>query len=88
MPRRNAAQLNIRSDFVRARVDEIAEATGMTATEIVEDALRGYVPPAEAAVPCGMIRKGPILVIASDGRPKVTLEEANAALEASRDRIL
>jgi hypothetical protein len=42
---RQSAQLNIRSNFARQRVRELVEMTGMTATELVEDALRGYVPP-------------------------------------------
>jgi len=44
MARRNTAQLNIRSAFVRERVRDVARRTGMSATEVVEDALRGYTP--------------------------------------------
>ena len=46
MSRHDNAQLNIRSTFARARVHEIARCTGMTATEVIEDALRGNVPAA------------------------------------------
>lgn len=86
MPRKAAAQLRIRSDFVRARVDDIARRTGMSETAIIEDALRAYVPPgAEVQVPAGLIRKGRLLVHPGRGRT-ITLEEAEAALEAARLR--
>jgi len=85
MSRREAAQLNIRSTFARDRVREIAERTGMTATEIVEDALRGYVPPAQDPPPHGLIRKGPLLVHRGHGRI-ITHEETEAAIEAARLR--
>ena len=85
MPRAQSAQFNIRSAFVRKRVHELAKLTGMTATQVVEDALRGYVPPGQP-VPVGrLVRKGPLLVIPAHGR-KITLAEANAALEAVRMR--
>ncbi|QYU67297.1 ribbon-helix-helix protein, CopG family [Leptolyngbya sp. 15MV] len=85
MPRK-AAPLRIESDFVRARVDEIARRTGMTETAIIEDALRAYVPPAaEQEVPAGLVRKGPLLVLQSRGR-RISLADANAALDAARLR--
>jgi hypothetical protein len=40
MSRRDNAQLNIRSTFAPARAHEIARRTGMTANEVIEDALR------------------------------------------------
>jgi len=68
MPRAQSAQFNIRSAFVRKRVHELAKLTGMTATQVVEDALRGYVPPGQP-VPVGrLVRKGPLLVIPAHGR--------------------
>jgi len=86
MARQETAQLNIRSAFARARVHEIARRTGMTATEIVEDALRGYVSAAPAVRAGALVRRGPVLVLpASDGR-RVSLKEANAALDAARKR--
>ncbi len=86
MARQETAQLNIRSAFARARVHEIAQRTGITATEIVEDALRGYVSVRAAARVGALVRRGPILVRpASDGR-RISLEEANAALDAARER--
>lgn len=92
MPRQDNAQLNIRSAFARARVAEIAAATGMTATQVVEDALRGYVPPAapEAGepVPEGMIRKGRLLVLAPrPGQKMITHKQVNRAINAQRNRI-
>jgi hypothetical protein len=87
MPRRDGAQLNIRSAFARARVHEIARRTDMTAAEVVEDALRGYVP-AAGPTPVGtLVRRGPVLVRpATDGR-RVSLKQANAELDAARDRV-
>jgi hypothetical protein len=89
MAKRRTAQLNIRSEFARERVREIAARTGMTATEIVEEALRGYMPLPDPPPDSGLIRKGRILVLAR--RPDedvITHEEAEAMLEASRVRDL
>lgn len=77
-------QLNVRSDFARKRAHELAEQTGMTATQIVEDALRSYVPPTTSAKVGKLVRRGPVLVRPATGSKKISLEEANAALEAAR----
>ncbi len=87
MPRADNAQLNIRSAYARTRAREIARLTGMTTTEIVEDALRGYVPPAASEPVDGLVRRGPILVKPAHGR-HVTQNEADQALEAVRERDL
>ena len=87
MPRADNAQLNIRSAYARNRVREIAHGMGMTATEVIEDALRGYVPPAALAPVEGLIRRGPILVKPAGGR-HVTQAQADQALQAVRDRDL
>jgi predicted transcriptional regulator len=84
MARTNAAQLNIRSQFARDRVDHLARQTGMTATQIVEEALRTYHPPMEEPVPPGFIRKGRILVRHGGGR-RITIEETLAAIDAGRE---
>lgn len=79
---RAAAQLNVRSDYARKRAAALAQATGMTTTQVIEEALRAYTPP--AAVPPGkLVRRGSLLVRPGNG--KVTLEAANAALDASRE---
>lgn len=78
-------QLNIRSEFARARAHELAERTGMTVTQVVEDALRHYVPPEEPKPIGSLVRSGRLLIWPATGQ-KVTLEEANAALEAVRNR--
>ncbi|TNE30044.1 MAG: hypothetical protein EP321_04165 [Sphingomonadales bacterium] len=85
MSRTEHIQLNVRSAFARARAQELARLTGMTATQVVEDALRGYVPPGTAAKVGKLVKRGPILVRPSGGA-RVSLEEANAALEAARER--
>lgn len=56
----------------------------MTATEVVEDALRGYVPPAATSARGKLIWRGPVLVRRASGA-KVTLKDANAALDAARE---
>ena len=86
MSRRNAAQLNIRSAFARDRVREVARRTGMTATEIVEDALRGYIPAAEPQVVGPLVQRGPLLVFPAGKKRKIRFSEAEAALEAVRIR--
>lgn len=87
MSRRNVAQLNIRSAFARDRVREVARRTGMTATEIVEDALRGYVPPAEPRAVGPLVRRGPLLVFPASKKRKIKLSEAESALAAVRSRL-
>lgn len=87
MSRRNVAQLNIRSAFARDRVREVARRTGMTATEIVEDALRGYVPPAEPRAVGPLVRRGPLLVFPASKKRKIKLSEAESALAAVRRRL-
>ena len=87
MPRANDAQLNIRSVYARDRAREIARRTGMTTTEIIEDALRGYVPPAASKPVFGLVRRGPVLVKPAQGR-HITQDEADQALDAVRGRDL
>ena len=84
MPRTNDIQLNVRSAFARARVREIAEATGMSVTEVVEDALRAYAPPTSRVPTGALVRRGPVLVVRAAGA-SVSLDEANRALEAERE---
>lgn len=85
MPRADDVQLNIRSAYAWARVREIAGQTGMTATQVVEDALRGYVPAKEPGPVGALVRRGPVLVMPARGR-RVTLDEADRALAAVRGR--
>jgi hypothetical protein len=76
-----ATQLNVRSPYARARASALARATGMTTTQVVEEALRAYAPPV-ASPPGKPVRRGTLLV--RPGGDQVTLDEANAALAASR----
>jgi len=87
MPRADNAQLNIRSAYARSRTRDIARRTGMTTTEIIEDALRGYVPPVTSEPIDGLVRRGPVLVKPAQER-HVTQNEADRALEAVRERDL
>jgi hypothetical protein len=86
VPRRTTAQLNIRSSFARTRVRAIARQTGMTATEIVEDALRGYVPTTDPEPVGTLVRRGKLLVRPAPPGRTITQDEAEAALAAARDR--
>ena len=78
---RSTAQLNVRSPYARERAAKLARATGMTTTQVVEEALRAYTPP--VAEPTGkLVRRGNLLV--RPGGKVISLEAANAALDASR----
>lgn len=84
---RSSPQLNIRSSFARERATELARRTGMSTTQVVEEALRAYSPPlhnGEGPLPPGLIRKGNLLVFASTGRT-ITVEEVNAAIDEDRN---
>ena len=86
MPRRDAQQLNIRSAYARQRAQELARQTGRTVTEVVEEALRNYTPPAPAEPPPGLVRKGRLLVMpAPPGSAPITVEEVNAMIDAARE---
>jgi hypothetical protein len=87
MSRADHVQFNIRSAFARARAHQLAKLTGMTATQIVEDALRGYVPPGGTGTAGGLVRRGPILVMPAKGE-KISAAEAEAELTAVRERDL
>ena len=83
MPRAARDQFNIRSAFARQRAHEIARETGMTASQVVEEALRAYV--RSAREPVGrLVRKGKLLVLPGSGK-MVTLAEAEDALTAVRE---
>ena len=83
MARTEESQLSIRSRFARDRAALLARQTGMIATQVVEEALRAYTPPASANPPGRLERRGRLLVRPA-GRTKVTLEQANEALDTSR----
>jgi hypothetical protein len=87
MSRTDHVQFNVRSAFARQRAHELAKQTGMTATQVVEDALRGYVPPGAEHKEGRLVRRGAILVRPADGA-EVSFAEAEAALNAARERDL
>ena len=87
MSRTNHVQFNVRSAFARARAHDLAKRTGMTVTQVVEEALRGYVPPTATIEVGRLTRRGPILVLPSDGAT-ISLAEAEAALNEARERDL
>ena len=83
MARTDSDQLNVRSKFARDRATQIAEATGMTTTQVVEEALRGYVPTGGPQPIGRLVREGRLLVMR--GGRKITLEETDAAIEEARN---
>jgi len=87
MARADNIQLNVRSAFARDRVHALTRLTGMTASEVIEDALRGYVPPGVPANTGKLVRRGALLVRPATGK-SISLEEANDALDRSRERDL
>ena len=80
-------QFNIRSRFVRERATLRARKLGVSATKVVEDAMRAYeeAHPIEDELPPGLERKGRLLVLSREGRPTVTLEQALADEQEGRD---
>ena len=89
MARLNTAQLSIRSDYARDRAADLARATGMSTTKVVEEALRAWSPPPvdrakDEPLPPGLVRKGRFLVLAGTGRT-ITFEETNAWIEDGRN---
>jgi len=84
MSRSQPMQLNVRSQFARERAKELAQQTGMSTTQVVEEALRAFHPPGRKEAPDGMVWKGPILVKRAAGRT-ITLEETLAAIDDDRN---
>ncbi len=85
MTQSRRAQFNVRSEYARARAHELARLTGMTATQVVEEALRGFVPPGATPEPAGLVRRGPILVKPAKGT-RISQDQADAALSEVRER--
>jgi hypothetical protein len=75
-------QLNIRSDFARVRASNLSKRTGMTITQVIEEALRAYQPATLATPRPGLIVEGGLLVLAKRGG---TI--AHAAVEAELEEI-
>lgn len=87
MSRSDHIQFNIRSAFARSRAQELAKLTGMSITQIVEDALRGYIPPGTAQTVGRLVQRGPILVRPANGA-RISHAEAETARNAVRERDL
>lgn len=83
MARTESTQLNIRSRFARERAAMLARKTGMTTTQVVEEALRAYLPPSDGEVSARLVRKGAILVKPA-GESRVSLHDANSMLDEVR----
>lgn len=79
-------QLNIRSRFARVRAAQIAMMTGMSITQVVEDALRAYQPAVRRAGRPGLVQEGRLLVLSKGGR-KISHDEVEAELEEIRGGV-
>ena len=77
-----AKQLNVRSQFARARASQLAKATGMSITEVVEDALRAYQPARQVVRPAGLIEKAGLLI-----KPKGSFEVTQLQVDAELEKI-
>lgn len=75
-------QLNVRSQFARARASQLARATGMSVTQVVEDALRAYQPARQVVRPAGLIEKAGLLV-----KPKGSFEATQLEVDAELEKI-
>ncbi len=84
MRRTEHVQFNVRSAFARERAHELAKSTGMTVVQVVEDALRGYVPPGSVGATGRLVRRGPILVMPADGA-KISQAASDEALNRVRE---
>ncbi len=78
-----STQLNIRSRFARERAAGLARATGMSVTQVVEEALRTYQPPGRASPAGRLVRAGRLLVMPAQGEA-VSSEEADALIDEIR----
>ena len=83
MSQPSSTQLNIRSRFARERASALAAQSGLTVTQVVEEALRSFHPPVDRPPLGPLVRKGALLVKPSDEQ-RVSLEDANAALDGVR----
>lgn len=84
MARSNTAQLNIRSDLAHARARELAERTGKTTTQVVEEALNAYEPQPDPQPVGRLVRKGRLLVMTGTGRT-ITLEDTLRSIDKARE---
>ena len=77
-----AKQLNVRSRFARTRASQLAKATGMSVTQVVEDALRAYQPAHQVVRPAGLIEKEGLLV-----KPKGRADVAQLQVDTELEKI-
>ncbi len=67
----------------RTSARDLARATGMTATQVIEEALRAYAPPPTEPPPGRLIERGGLLIMPASGE-RVTLAHTNASIDAAR----
>ena len=76
-------QLSVRSRFARVRASSLAKMTGMSITQVVEDALRAYQPAGTQRRHGDLIEKSGILVIPKETKT-VTQAQVDGELEDIR----
>lgn len=85
-PKQQSDQLNVRSRFARARAAQIAITTGMSITQVIEDALRAYQPAVQRTGRPGLIQEGRLLVL-SKGDRKISHDQVEAELDEIRGGV-
>ena len=80
-------QLNVRSRFARERAAAIARATGMTVTQVIEEALRAYQPAGTAPPPGRLVRKGKLLVMPARRGRAISAEETQRMIDEDRSGV-
>lgn len=87
MARKSNVQVNIRSAYVRDRVRALAEETGKTVTQVVEEAVRSYrpEPPAAEVLLPGVVRNGRLLVWQGGGA-RISAKDIERAIAEDRGR--
>ena len=84
MSTRRQAQVNVRSDALKRRIDEVTARTGMSATRFLEEAAARFEPEPEV-LPPGLERvDGWLVYTPPDGRV-FTLDQTNAWIEEDRN---
>lgn len=83
MSRRRQSQVNVRSDALKARIEDVTARTGMSATRFLEEAAARF-EPAPEVLPSGLKRVNGWLVFdPADGRT-FTLAQTNAWIDEDR----
>lgn len=81
------AQVNVRSDALKRRIDEVTARTSMSATRFLEEAAAFYEPQRSIERIGRLVRKGDLWVMPPAGK-RTSLREINTVIDADRSRDL